>query len=203
MNKYQDGIPFDPGYAPYYVDFYTHIGPLYAEIKKIKAIHQKKFKLSMFKSEIEKIINSSTAFYLGCMLWGAYIACRFKDTQIPLLDNHMLKLDTNSFDHAAIQENLTLKTELIKDIKRDYQYFLKTSLNIDNKILDILDTYKEFAILNSDFINTHNSSDVILPEKLNYFKDLNNEELDKLESLIMEIIGKGKLELLLETSFYH
>lgn len=202
MNKYKDAVPFDPGYSNYYVDFYLSVAPLVQEIYKLKAMQKKKFKLSIVQSRIKELLNKSTAFYLGCLLWASYISNRFKDYPKKILDNPSLDSPDNTIELSKTIEYFDLKTDFIKKLDKDYHYFLKSSLLEGAQVLDILGVYKEFIILNSNFVSTKLTSEVKLPEKLSYFSELSNDELDSMEQKIFEIINSGQIETLMDIGFY-
>ncbi|MDD3014416.1 MAG: hypothetical protein PHC34_11995 [Candidatus Gastranaerophilales bacterium] len=202
MNHFDNGVPFDPGFSGLSVTFSYNIQPIIDEITKYKAPHQKKFILTRSEPTIIALINKCTSFYLGCMLWGSYICYKFKDNPKEIIGNHTLELS----EEEAKQLDCAQETDSILDFiarwDRDYKYFLKKPFKVDSQIIEILKTYKEFAVLNDNFTKTKSTSDIKLPEALNHFSKHSQNQLNDLYSVIMDSIKQAKIENLLKIGFY-
>jgi len=202
MNKYEQGVPFDPGYSSISVYLPEHAIPFLQEMESLKAPHQKKFRLSTGEKALKSLINISRAFYLGCMLWGAYVHYRFKDSPRNILDNPYIKLNEEEAGKVNVNQEIDFTKEFLIRIDKDYKYFLKKPLDIDKNISEILESYREFANINNNFLKTASTSDIKIPNSLKHIQNLSNAELDILHDKIYEVIKSEKLDNLLSLGFY-
>lgn len=203
MDKFEKGVPFDPGYSSIAVSFIGNIPYLTQEYSNLKTPHQKKFKLTMIEKPIIELINKCTAFYLGCMLWGGFIHCRFKDDSKQILDNNTNGLSENELKELDCAKESNFMLEFIKQFDRDCKYYLKKPLKIAPQITEILTNYDEFVKLNNNFVGISATADVKLPKAAAHFENLTDEELDSLHIKIMNVISSGKIEDLLKIGFYN
>lgn len=198
MNNFDKTVPFDPGYSGLSFSFLEQMAYILESYNKIKANHQKKFWLIKFEPTIIDLINKSSAFYLGCMLWGGFIHERFKESPKEISGNNTNNMSKDEIEQldCALEAKAILET--IKNLDRDYKYFLKRSMKVENSVNEILENYIEFAQINNNFVNVNNTKDVKLPKNMSYLKDLSNDQLDNLCSEIHNIIESGKIETLLD-----
>lgn len=202
MKNFDKSVPFDPGYSQISFCFIGNIDVAVDEYKKLKADNQKKFWLMKNESTLVDFINRSSAFYLGCLLWGAFLHYRFKNEPKEIEGNHALKLseqEKREFD-CCVEVDAIL--EYINSLNRDCKYFLKRPLKISEFIIKILENYIEFARINENFINTKTTSDIKLPKTFVHFDKLSNEKLDKLCEKIYAIIESKQIVSLLDLKFY-
>jgi len=202
MERFKDNVPFDPGYTVISFSFIENISYLTQDYETSKAPHQRKFKLSQLEPKILELIIKSTAFYLGCMLWGGFIHCKFKNEPKEITGNHTQKLSEEEKKALNCAEETEFTLKYIEKFDRDLKYFLKKSANLPAILNKILKSYKEFAELNQNFVNISKTSDIKLPKVLEHFKDLTDGQLDELYSKIMEAIDSRKIEKLLEVGFF-
>ena len=202
MKNFETTVPFDPGYSPLSFSFIENISYITQEYNQIKAIHQKKFKLSQLEPKILELINKSTAFYLGCLLWGGFLHCRFKDSPKEISGNHTLKLDSEEAKNLDCAEETKFTLKYIESFDKDCKYFLKRGAKVSDLIIEILKNYNEFTELNNNFINVRKTSDIKIPKSFSHFDKLTNEQLDELHSKIIDVINSGKIEGLLDIGFY-
>lgn len=198
MKKFDKAVPFDPGFSKISFSFIENISAATQDYNQLKANHQKKFWLMKFEPTIIDFINKSSAFYLGCILWGSFIHYRFIKTPKEISGNNALKLSAKELEEidCAIEAKSIL--HYIENLNRDCKYFLKRSSKVDNFIIKVLNNYIEFAKINNNFINVKNTNDVKIPKDFDYFKDFSNEQLDELCEKIYNIISSNKIEKLLE-----
>ena len=202
MNNFENTVPFDPGYSKISFSFLTNIDYVMGDYYQLKTIHQKKFKLSQLENSIVELINKSTAFYLGCMLWGGFLKSRFEDSPKEISGNHTAKMSQKELEELDCATETKFILQFIENYDKDCKYFLKRPAKISNFIIEILKSYNEFGQLNNDFVGINKTSDIKLPKVLKHFKDLTNEQLDSLKDKIMATIESGKIENLLEIGFY-
>ena len=202
MKKFDKGVPFDPGYSKYAIYFPESITPFLEELALLKSPHQKKFKLSTAEPQIKSLINNCAAFYLGCILWGAFIHHRFKDEPKDVINNPMENLTKKELKDRDYTDEIEFIFQLIAHLDKDFKYFLKKPFQVDDQIIEIFNVYNEFTKLNKNFSNIKISSDVKLPKAVKHFEKLDNKKLDKLYEQIEQIISSGNIEELLKIGFY-
>jgi len=202
MKNFEKTVPFDPGYYKISFSFMEHMSYTLGSYSQLKTPHQKKFQLSKLEPSILQLINKSTAFYLGCMFWGGFIHSRFKN------DPKEIQRDSNVTpeEREAAQEDCGAESrlilEFIKDFDKDCRYFLKKPAKVPPFVLEVLNSYIEFAQINENFSKVNTTADVKLPKALSHFEKLTEEQLDNLYAKINEAIDAGKIEKLLELGFY-
>jgi len=202
MYNFEKTVPFDPGYSKIAFLFTDQISYLTAEYNQLKVVHQKKFQLSRIEPMILELINKSTAFYLGCLLWGGFVRCRFKVEPKELSGNNTANLSEEELQKVDCGAEAKIILQYIQSFDKDCKYFLNRPAKISPLIKEILDSYIEFAVLNNNFIDVKNTSDVKLPKILSHFENLSQEQLDGLCDKIYAIIAAGKIEALLDLGFY-
>lgn len=198
MHKFEKEVPFDPGYSAISFSFLDNIEAVIQDYSKLKANHQKKFWLSASEIKIVDLIEKSTAFYLGCMLWGSFIHLRFKDEPKIITESNIPKMSEEEFKEFDCAYEVKAILEYIKILDRDCKYFLKRPVKISPQITDILNNYIEFAQLNNNFRNVKTTADIKLPKYCDKFSKMTNKQLDELCEKIYSVISEAKIELLLE-----
>lgn len=202
IEEFKNGAPFDPGYSPLSFSFIENIAYITKDYNQLKTIHQKKFKLTQLEPKIIELITKCTAFYLGCMLWGGFLSCRFKDSPKEILGNHTSNLSPEEAKKLDCAEETKFTLQYIDLFNKDCKYYLNKPTKVSDFIIEILKNYNEFAEINNNFINVKKTSDIKLPKALSHFDKLTDEKLDELRSKILTIIASGKVESLLDLGFY-
>jgi len=202
MNKYKKTVPFDPGYSKISFSFLSNIDYVLGDYYQLKTIQQKKFKLSRLENSIIEMINKSTAFYLGCQLWGGFLKSRFKDSPKEISGNHTATLSGKELEELDCSTETNFILQFIESYDKDCKYFLKKPAKISPFILEILKSYNEFAKLNNQFVGVNKTDEIKLPKALEHFNNLTNGQLDGLYDKILATIASGKIEGLLELGFY-
>lgn len=202
MNNFEKTVPFDPGYSKISFSFLSNVDYVMGDYYQLKTPHQKKFKLSQLEKQIVDLINKSTAFYLGCQLWGGFLKSRFKDEPKEITGNHTEKLHGKELEEVDCTVETTFILQFIEAFDKDCKYFLKKPVHISPFIIEILKSYNEFAQLNNHFVGVKKTDDIKLPKALAHFDKLTNAQLDELYGKISAAIESGKIENLLEIGFY-
>lgn len=202
MDNYEKTVPFDPGYSPLSFSFMENIAFMTRDYNNLKTMQQKKFKLSQLTPSILDLINKSTAFYLGCLLWGGFLHSRFKDEPKEISGNHTLKLSPEAAKDLDCAEETKFTLQYIEMFNKDCKYYLNKPAVIAPLIIEILNGYNEFAQINDNFLNVKKTNDIKLPKSLSHFDKLTNAQLDELHDKIKDVISLGKIEGLLEIGFY-
>lgn len=199
---FSKSVPFDPGYYKISFSFMEQILILTSTYNQLKVHHQKKFQLTRLEPYILELINKSTAFYLGCILWGGFIHFRFKNDPKEITGNNTQDLSEKELQKLDCGTEAKAILEYIKEHDRDCKYFLGRNAKIPNDIPEILNCYIEFAKTNENFIKTYNTKDIKIPDCIKHFGNLSQNELDELCEKINEAIDSNKIENLLELGFY-
>lgn len=198
MHKFDTTVPFDPGFSAISFSFSENILVAQQEFAQLKANHQKKFWLIKYGPVIVEFIEKSSAFYLGCLLWGSFIHFRFKDEPRQISGNTTESLSEQELKEldCAIEAKAIL--EYIKKFDRDCKYFLSQNAKIAPEINEILENYIEFANINNNFIGIKTTSDIKIPKAFKNIEKMTNEQLDELCEKIYSVIESNKIEKLLE-----
>lgn len=201
MHKFDKTVPFDPGYSKISFSFIENIDVAELEYSKLKANHQKKFWVVKNEPMIIDLIEKSSAFYLGCMLWGGFIHARFKDAPKEIVGNNTENLsaeELKDFD-CAIEAKVMLN--YIKKLDRDCKYFLNRPAKLSAKFVTILENYVQFASLNNDFIGVKTTDQIKLPDLVKNFENLSENKLDEIREKIYACIESAKIENLVEIDY--
>lgn len=181
-----EGIEFDPGFAPYILAFQGTVNYLYMDINKFKVFSQKKAKFRQYYKKILEVFNNNLGFYVGCLMWAAYI--RTQEEQ-KIINNHCLGGKYN-------EEENTIETDYMINFARlfpkDMKYFMNTSFEFDSDVDKILGAYKEFLIINKGFVHAEKNTDIQLP------KGLKTTVAETFKEKIDEAINMKDLSKLLE-----
>lgn len=202
MPNFEKNVPFDPGYSKISFSFPEQINYLMRNYYQIKAPHQKKFQLMQLEKFILELINKSTAFYLGCILWGGFIHFRFKQSPKDIIGNNTNKLSEAEMKELDCAQEAKSILEFIQSINKDFNYFLRRPIKTSSEINEFLNSYIDFAKINNNFIGVNNTKDIKTPKTIAHFEKLKNEQLDKLCELIYSAIDSNKIENLLDIGFY-
>ncbi len=197
MPNFEKSVPFDPGFGPNVYDLRENVEAVAFEISKYKSPHQKKFHFSRFEPALMNIINNNAGFYLGCILWGAYILYRFKDNPKEISGNPYVGVSEEQLKDINFTQNIDFLIEYLPKFDKDCRFFLGKPSRISEDLNKILESYREFVLLNGGFVKTVSSSDVQIPESYKYLEKLNRDELDSMYGKIKAIIETGKLEEIL------
>lgn len=189
-NTKTNSVLFDPGYAQHTTILSLSLEYIYAGINQFKNLGQRKMKFKMMYPQITQIVDNNVGFCLGCLLWASYIKSLGDSIQIegnPCIGG--------TYDEAETVEEADYSIEYFTQLKKDVKYYLGKDYQINPMYITILELYKEFLTLNKGFVDTKETKDVILPEKLSV---PNTENSDKIHEKIQEVIKTGKLLDLLE-----
>ena len=175
------GLKFDPGFAPYILAFQGTVEYLYTDINRFKNLSQKKMKFKQYYKKILDIFYNNIGFYIGCLMWAAYIKTQDKQE---IINNYCLGHKYNEEDNTAETDFMIKFTELFP---KDMKYFLGQSFEFDNNINRILSTYKEFLVINRGFVDSKYNTDIRLP------KNINTKDATSYKEKIDEILQTGNL----------
>ena len=186
------GLEFDPGFAPYILAFQGTIEYLYMDINRFKNFSQKKLKFMQYNKKMIEIFDNNIGFYIGCLLWAAYIKTQPKQE---ILSNHCFGKTYNEEENTSETDFMIQFTELFP---KDMKYFIGKNFSFEEEKIRLLKVYKEFLIINKGFVESKYNTDIILPESVKTenateYKDiidktLKTEDLSKLIEQLSTVI---------------
>jgi hypothetical protein len=182
------GVPFDPGYSKYTLPFSQNIDAVYNMLFSIKSPHQRKFKFQVYYPQILKLLEHTVSFYLGCLLWAAYISKSFKDEPKEILNNHYTGKEVN--DEEMLFE-VNYAASFIDKLKKDCNYYLSKKVNLPDDWAEIFEVYKEFLTSNNFLVDTQTTKEIKLPAKI---KDVPKDGLEKILNQIEQVTSSGELK---------
>lgn len=186
MTKTLNGLEFDPGFGPYILAFRGAVEYLYIDINKFKNLSQKKMKFRQYYKKILEIFNNNLGFYVGCLMWAAYIKTQPKQE---ILSNHCYGQEYNEQENLSDTQFMINFTNLFP---KDTKYFLSENFQFEENIIKLLHVYEEFLILNKGFVNSKYNTDIILPESVK------TENAESYKSSIEKVLETGNLQELLD-----
>ena len=154
------GLEFDPGFGPFILAFQGTIEYLYNDINKFKNFSQKKIKFRQYYKKILEVFYNNLGFYAGCLMWAAYIT---KQEEQPILNNYCLGQKYDETENTAETNFMIRFSELFP---KDMNYFMGEKFEFDKNVSKILELYKDFITINKGFVETKNSTDLKLPQKM-------------------------------------
>lgn len=183
-------VPFDPGFSEHAVIFTPNIESAYNILNSIPALHQKKFQFKMFYPQLLRLVDSTIAFYLGCLLWASYISNKYK--------NSPKKIDGNSYLGKKVKPEDALHEidfiiSYLKQFEKDCRYYLGNAKDMKAEWGEIIQVYKDFLVLNDFLTKAETTADIKLPQAL---KPAGENELEKIMSVINDSISSAQLEKL-------
>lgn len=203
MRNFETTVPFDPGYSEKAFSFTEAIKTTQECYAQLTSNSQKKIWLPQAEPEVLKLIELNAAFYLGCILWGGFLANRFKDDPKEIEGNTTLNLSDAEKKDLDCAADAKAALEYIKSFDRDCKYFVRRPMKIKPIIKKIYESYIEFAELNNQFVDVRTTADIKTPKAISHFKGLSYDMLDMLcESIYMIINTEQLLFGLLDLGFY-
>lgn len=186
--NYENGVPFDPGFAGHTYSFSQNVKSVDDIMASIKALHQKRFQYKVFLPKVLKLLHNSVSFYLGCLLWASYIVNKFKNDPKKILDNPYV--GKHSTDEELFFE-INYMLDYFEKIKKDSHYYLGKTQQLSQDWQEVLETYKDFLSLNGNLSGAFTTADVKLPSRI---KPLDDEALSSIAEKIEEVTASGNLE---------
>jgi hypothetical protein len=190
MENNEKNIKFDPGYAPLVIDSFGQVGYTYYTFSAISDIKLKRLNFPHTLRKLEKFLKINIAFYLGCLLWASYIK-QFSGAEI--IGNQLLGEKCKEAEYTS--EINFLIDFITNQLPRDSKYYQNKNYIADEKYLPILETYKQFLILNKGFVECSKVNQIVLPDNL---KKLNTPELTFLNEKIQHAIENKDITELFE-----
>lgn len=180
---------FDPGFTKSLIPLSLDTKYFYDELNMIKNFNIKKSEFRIALPKLAQLTERHIGFYVGCMLWGAYLKTLGSEK---IIGNPFLGKEYK--EEPALSE-INFIFDFVKKLDKDSKYYIGKPYTFDPKKLEILELYKEFIKKNESFVNTDTVDKIILVGKL---ETMSKEEILEIEKKIQDVIHTGKLEELLE-----
>lgn len=180
------GIEFDPGFGPYILAFNGTLDYLYMDINRFKNFNQKKVKFMQYHKKIVDMMNNNLGFYIGCLLWAAYIKTQPKQE---ITGNHCFGKEYNEEYNISDTQQMLQFVELFP---KDMKYFLGKEFSFDSNIVPLIKVYEEFLVLNKGFTESKYNTDIVLPTSIK------TEKAESYKEIIEKVLETKDLSKLLE-----
>lgn len=182
--NFDNGAQFDPGFVQHMSAFVPNIEYVYAGLNRLKNFTLKKNQFKMYYPKIQSLLKNYLGFYLGCILWAAYIS---QLDEKPILNNLCFG---GEYSEKETLSEVDFILDYIEQLKKDVKYYTGQDFTIDENSINILNAYREFLIANKGFVETKTTKDIKLPTNL---KTPSDKDLEEILSGIEKVIDNGKL----------
>ena len=189
---FEHGVPFDPGYSAHTYVFSDCLESFNAFLGTIKQFNRKKVQFQMQRQKLCKLFENSTAFYLGCLLWAAFIKFNFKSEPKEILNNAFFGQEVPDED---VFYEINALLAYYEKYPKDCAYYTGKSEEFPKEWLEIFTVYKDFLTINKNFKEVKNTSQIELPEAI---KEPAKPELARILEKIETVTKSGRLEELFE-----
>lgn len=163
-----ENIAFDPGLGKLALDLYSEVYILENDLANMPQLPRKIRYFRISYKRIVKVLLNNLAFYKGCLAWAYYIVNKCPDNI--LTGNPFVSLSEEQKTQYAPTELVDFCIEYLPKFYSDLKYYNVKDVNLPNDTDSILKIYREFVSMNEGFINAHKTSDIQLPEGLNFEK---------------------------------
>ena len=180
---------FDPGFTKSLIPLSLDTKYFYDELNMIKNFNIKKSEFRIALPKLAQLTERHIGFYVGCMLWGAYLKTLGSEK---IIGNPFLG---KKYEEEPALSEINFIFDFVKKLDKDSKYYIGKPYTFDPKKLEILELYKEFIKKNESFVNTDTVDKIVLIGKL---ETMGKEEILEIEKKIQDVIHTGKLEELLE-----
>lgn len=180
---------FDPGFTKSLIPLSLDTKYFYDELNMIKNFNIKKSEFRIALPKLAQLTERHIGFYVGCMLWGAYLKTLGSEK---IIGNPFLGKE---YEEEPALSEINFIFDFVKKLDKDSKYYIGKPYTFDPQKLEILELYKEFIKKNESFVNTDTVDKIVLVGKL---ETMSKEEILEIEKKIQDVIHTGKLEELLE-----
>jgi len=178
------GVEFDPGFIKHITAFVPNIEYTYGNLNKFKNFGQRKMQFKISYPKIQNLLADYIAFYLGCMLWAAYIKTL---GGAPVLNNICYGGEYSEKESLC---EVDFVIAYVEQLEKDVKYYLGQNFSLESASQNILEAYREFLKLNKGFTELQNTSDIKLPNTLHSPKPADCKIISE---KIAEVTESGKL----------
>ena len=186
MTSTINGIAFDPGFAPYILAFNGTVDYLYMDMNRFKNFSQKKMKFMQYHKKIVDMLNNNLGFYVGCLLWAAYIKTQPKQE---ITGNHCFGKEYDEKNNISDTQQML---QFVEIFPKDMKYFLGKEFSFDSSVIELLKVYEEFLVLNKGFTESKYNTDILLPSAVK------TNDAEGYKEIIEKVLETKDLSKLLE-----
>lgn len=151
---------------------------------------------------VQKALQSTLGFWVGCILWGGYIKYKFKNTPKAISGNSFLELKKEDIPDFAYNTEFDEMEKYIENFAKNTKYYTGVNASLPASYKNILEEYKSFIDLNEHFLQTRTTADIKIPPRFEFLAQYSDSQLDKLGAEIVQIITKGDLSSFLELPIF-
>ena len=187
-------VKFDPGIGELVLDFNNYINNIYSNLMSLHSPHQKRIQFKLYANKILDYIKNNISFYKGCLLWAYYIVKSNENSPKEITGNIFLNMTDEEKENYDCLMQVNFLENYFDSFERDTTYYLGKKILIPDNWKKILTIYSEFLEVNRGFINTKNTSDIVLPDKIK----LMNNDLSYIKNLIDNVILSKNLNLFVD-----
>ena len=180
---------FDPGFTKSLIPLSIDTKYFYDELNMIKNFNIKKSEFRIALPKLAQLTERHIGFYVGCMLWGAYLKTLGSEK---IIGNPFLGKE---YEEEPALSEINFIFDFVKKLDKDSKYYIGKPYIFNPEKLEILELYKEFIKKNESFVNTDTVDKIVLVGKL---ETIPKEEILEIKKKIQDVIHTGKLEELLE-----
>ena len=180
---------FDPGFTKSLIPLSIDTKYFYNELNMIKNFNIKKSEFRIALPKLAQLTERHIGFYVGCMLWGAYLKTLGSEK---IIGNPFLGKE---YEEEPALSEINFIFDFVKKLDKDSKYYIGKPYIFNPEKLEILELYKEFIKKNESFVNTDTVDKIVLVGKL---ETIPKEEILEIKKKIQDVIHTGKLEELLE-----
>jgi hypothetical protein len=199
----EERVQFDPGFSGLASGIPREAALVFDEIAKLKEPHKRKFEFQRFDAQLSEMIKRQAGFYMGCILWGAYLHYRYKNCPRAISGNPMLETSEGEGQKTDSGVDYGAETrfviELIDKLHKGANYYLRTPSKASRDLIPIFEAYSEFTTVNDNFKHLDATDKIKLPQIAAEIGNYSVQYLEELKDRIYEAINVGKPELLLNT----
>lgn len=194
---------FDPGFAPNIIHFYPDFITMEEELARLKNFGQKKMRYKVLDKTVQKAMQSTLGFWVGCILWGGYIKYKFQAAPKAIEDNSFLGLSKDDISSFGYQDEFKVMDKYLENFEKNTKYYTGANATLPKEYKTILNEYVSFIELNGHFLETKTTEDIKIPAKFEFLAKYSAAQLNKLGAKIVEIIETGDLSAFLELEIFN
>ena len=180
------GLEFDPGFAPYILEFRGTVEYLYLDVNRFKNFSQKKMKFMQYHKKFLEMFENNLGFYIGCLMWATYIQTQPKQD---ILSNHCFG---QKYDEEQNIADTQFMLNFVENYSKDVKYYLAKDFSFNENYSVLINLYQDFLILNQGFVETKYNTDIVLPE------GLKTDKSERFKSIIEDVLKTKDLSNFIE-----
>ena len=199
MNK-QKTVPFDPGITKYYPIMDINLLNQIEGISKLKATNQRKFQFQILEKQLASPLETITAIYYGCVIYGSTLAFKYKETPMQITDNPILIMPDDKLKSIDNTFEPKFILEVYQKLNKNILFNMKRKGNLLPEPEKYINPYIKFVELNNHFKDLKSTDQIRIPEETQHFSSYSEEKLNQIEELLFELGKNGNIKEILNIS---